>query len=53
MPIKFTLMSLKPRNPLVAACRKRLAGAHCGRKPRQLLKQSLRGELAQWRRASD
>lgn len=44
---KFAVPSLKPRNPLVAASRRRLAGAHrrTAGGQRQLLRHSLQREL--------
>ncbi len=44
---KLTLKSLKPRNPLVPASRKRLAGAHrrCGGALRQRAAQALRRDI--------
>lgn len=52
MQIRFTLKPPKPRNPLVAASRRRLAGAHRGRDHRQREKQSLRVELERLRHPS-
>ncbi len=46
-----TIPTLKPRNPLVAACRLRLAGAHRAGKGarRQQAQRELRDELARLR----
>ena len=43
--MKLTLKTLKPRNPLVAPARQRLAGAHRPRAQRQQAQRALRDEL--------
>jgi hypothetical protein len=49
--MKITVTSAKPRNPLVAAAHRRLAGAHrrSGRAQRQRAARALRRELQQER----
>ncbi len=48
----ITIPRLKPRNPLVAACRQRQAGAHrrSDGGQRQRGKQALRVETLEWNR---
>ena len=43
--MKLTLKTPKPRNPFVAACRRRLAGAHRIGAPRQRAQRELRREI--------
>ncbi|CAD5374068.1 conserved hypothetical protein [Rubrivivax sp. A210] len=44
--MKLILKTTKPRNPFVAASRRRAAGAHRGTCPRQTAQRELRRELA-------
>jgi hypothetical protein len=46
--MKFTIPSVKPRNPLVAACLRRRAGSHrpCGGALRQQAASAMRQEIA-------
>ncbi len=43
--VTVTVQTLKPRNPLVAACRMRRAGRHRGNDARQQSQRDLRREI--------